>query len=74
MFLLSQEGDNELFQFHLLYNHIAQLVDLLTAECIRDNKVDHLPVIHTCWECLMEPKVTSNLIELNLLVLELGIQ
>ena len=32
-----------------------------------------LPVIHTCWECLEEPKLTSNLIELNLLVLELGI-
>ena len=43
-FLSSQKGDNELLQFHLLSNHsLAPLLDLLTAECIRYTKVDHLP-------------------------------
>ena len=48
-FLLSQEGDNELLQFHLLSNHsLSPLLDLLTVECIRDTKVDHPPITHTC--------------------------
>ena len=46
--LLSQEGDDKLFQFYLLSNHsLAPFLDLLTTEYTKDTKVDHVPVIHT---------------------------
>ena len=63
------------FDLYLLSNHyLAPFLDLLIIEYTRDAKVDHLPVSHTCWDCLKEPKLTSNLIELELLDLGLGIQ
>jgi len=36
-------------KFFLLSNHsLAPFLDLLTAECTRDDKAGHQPIIHTC--------------------------
>ena len=51
-------------------NHsIAQFLDLLTRWCTEWKSQSASPAnnIHTCWECLKEPKLTSNLINSNCL-------
>ena len=62
------------YNFPYLSNYsLAPFLDLLTAVCTIDAKVDH-PAIYSHLLTMFERiKLTSNLIELNLLVLGLGI-
>ena len=63
------------YNFSYLSNHsLAPFLDLLTTDCTIDAKVDH-PASYSHLLIMFErTKLTSNLIELNLLVLGLGIQ
>jgi len=63
--LLSQEGDDEFFQFYLLSNHsLAPFFEVIDCRC---TNCKHQSVK------LKEPKLTSNLNKFNLLVLGLGV-
>ena len=73
-FLLSQKGTMDFYSFPYLSNHsLAPFLDLLTAECTIDAKVDHPANYSHLLRMFERTKLTSNLIELNFLVFGLGI-
>ena len=62
------------YNFPYLSNHsLALFLDLLTADCTIDAKVDHHASYSHLLRMFERTKLTSNLIELHLLVLGLGI-
>ena len=62
------------YNFLYLSNHsLAPFLDLLTADCTIDAKVDHPASYSHLLRMFERTKLTSNQIELNLLILELGI-
>ena len=62
------------YNFPYLSNHsLALFLDLLTADCTIDAKVGHHANNSHFMRMFEKTKLTSNLIELNLLILGLGI-
>ena len=74
IFFLVKKGTMNFFKFPYSSNHsLLPFLDLFAAEYTIDAKVDPPASYSYLRDCLKEPKLTSNLIELNLLVVGLGI-
>ena len=62
------------YNFHYSSNHsLVPFLDLLTADCTIDAKVEHPANCSHLLRMFERTKLTSNLIELNFLVLGIGI-
>ena len=62
------------YNFSYFSNHsLASFLDLLTADCTIDAKMDHPSSYSHLLRMFERTKLTSDLIELNLLILGLGL-